>query len=77
MKHAFLIGAYKNPDYLKSLIFSLLSENSNIYVHINKYNESQFVGLKQYFSSYDNVSFYSQINVQWGGITFLESIELM
>lgn len=77
MKHAFLIGAYKKPDYLKSLIFSLLSENSNIYVHINKYNESQFVGLKQYFSSYDNVSFYSQINVQWGGITFLESIELM
>lgn len=42
MKHAFLIGAYKNPLYLESLINSLDSEKSNIYVHVNAESWIQF-----------------------------------
>lgn len=77
MKHAFLIGAYKSPEYLKALVFSLMGDGSSFYIHVNKENEGEFVDLKQFFVSYPNVHFYSKVKVNWGGITFLESIELM
>ena len=36
MKNAFLIGAYINPEYVDSLISSLRSQRSNVYIHVNK-----------------------------------------
>ena len=38
MKQAFLLGVYKNPEYVRQLILSLSSDKTNIYVHINKDN---------------------------------------
>ena len=46
-KHAFLIGAFKNPDYLLELIDSLDSPRSTFYIHVNLYNESEFGTFKE------------------------------
>lgn len=73
-KHAFLIGAYKNPDYLKGLILSLNSPSSNIYVHINRYNFMEFKEIINFFGKYDNIHFYSAVKVKWGGSSLLDSI---
>lgn len=77
MKHAFLIGVYKNPTYLKDLISSLLSDNSMIYIHINKNNEDEFKELVEYYSKNQNVFFFSCVKVIWGGISFLDSIRVL
>lgn len=66
-KHAFLIGAYKNPNYLKGLILSLNSPSSNIYVHINRHNFMEFKEIINFFEKYDNIHFYSAVKVKWGG----------
>lgn len=76
-KHAFLIGAYKNPDYLKRLILSLNSEKSNVYVHINRLNFEDFIHTIDFFKDYKNVKFLSSVKVKWGGQTLLESIEVL
>lgn len=76
-KHAFLIGVFQNPDYLRHLIDSLDSSRSNIYVHVNKYNEDEFVALKNEMSNRPNVHFYSEIKVKYSGESFLESSQFL
>lgn len=76
-KHAFLIGAYQNPDYLKKLILSLDGNRSNFYIHINKQNYSSFGGVINFFKDYQNVHFVSPIKIRWGGVTLLKSMDLM
>lgn len=73
-KHAFLIGAYKNPNYLKGLILSLNSPSSNIYVHINRYNFMEFKEIINFFKKHDNIHFYSAVKVKWGGSSLLDSV---
>ena len=73
IKHAFLIGAYKNPDYLLELIDSLDSERSNFYIHVNKNNDKEFDDFKQKIAKRNNIHYYSVIPVQWGGITMMKS----
>lgn len=76
-KHAFLIGVYKNPDYLKHLILSLDSSLSNIYVHINRYNFNDFSEIIDFFKTSDNIFFYNDIKVKWGGRSLLDSISCL
>lgn len=59
MKHAFLIGVYKNPEYVKELILSVLSDKTNVYVHINKNNYEEFLNVVDFFKDYSNVVFIS------------------
>lgn len=77
MKHAFLIGAYKNPLYLESLINSLDSEKSNIYVHVNAESWIQFKYLATKYQAKSNVHFLHDIKVLWGGCSLLQSIILL
>ena len=77
MKHAFLIGAYKNPLYLESLINSLDSEKSNIYVHVNAESWIQFKYLATKYQAKSNVHFLHDIKVLWGGSSLLQSIILL
>ena len=77
MNHAFLIGAYQNPEYLKSLINSLDSSRSDIYVHINRLNVSEFESLILSYAGKKNVHFYYDISVKWGGVSLLETMKLL
>jgi hypothetical protein len=76
-KHAFLIGAYKNPDYLLELIDSLDGPRSNFYIHINKKNTDDFKDLRLIIDKRENVSFVPSIKVIWGGMTLLKSLNIM
>lgn len=75
MKHAFLIGVYKNPEYVKELILSVLSDKTNVYVHINKNNYEEFLNVVDFFKDYSNVVFIHNIKVMWGGSTLLCSVK--
>lgn len=44
-KHAFLLGVYTNPDYTDAIINQLLSDKTNIYVHVNDLNWADFIPL--------------------------------
>jgi len=76
-KHAFLIGAYKNPDYLLELIDSLDSERSNFYIHVNKYNDSTFSDFKNKIVNRKNIHYYSSIKIRWGGSDLFKSQMLL
>ena len=73
-KHAFLIGAYKSPEYLKSLVESLRGERSNVYIHINPLFISEFEAFISYYKNSDDVKIINTQKVRWGGVTFLNSI---
>lgn len=73
-KQAFLIGAYKNPSYLRKLIESVRCEDTNIYVHINKRNQKEFQDLIQEYVEIPNVNIYSVVSIRWGGLSLLESM---
>lgn len=72
-KHAFLIGAFQNPEYLKGLVLSLDSDKSNIYIHVNKRNEAEFLEFREWCRQRDNVHFYCSIKINWGGHTMIQS----
>lgn len=76
-KHAFLIGAYKNPDYLLELIDSLDSERSCIYIHVNKYNDKVFSELKNKIANRKNIHYYSCLKIKYGGSAFCRSQMLL
>ena len=76
-KHAFLIGAYQNPDYLLSLVNSLDSERSNIYIHINKQFIADFSDFIKSVSDRPNIIVVNPIYVRWGGQTLLQSMMRM
>ena len=77
MKQAFLLGVYKNPEYVRQLILSLSSDKTNIYVHINKDNYETFLDVIDFFKGWSNVVFLHNIKVMWGGSTLLDSIKSM
>ena len=77
MKQAFLLGVYKNPEYVRHLILSLSSDKTNIYVHINKDNYETFLDVIDFFKGCPNVVFLHNIKVMWGGSTLLDSIKSM
>lgn len=56
-KHAFLLGVYKNPDYVEELVRQLDSVQSNIYIHISKLYENDFEDLKRKYVTKDKVAF--------------------
>lgn len=72
-KIAILIGAYENQDYLDHLISKMLHPRVNIYVHLNKYNSSQFKGLIAKYKGSSQVHIYDELCVRWGGHTLMES----
>lgn len=76
-KHAFLIGCYKNPDYLYDLIKSLDGPRSNFYIHVNKENLSEFECLRKRLEDRGNITFVPPIRVIWGGMTLLQSLNIM
>lgn len=53
-KTAIMIGAFQNPEFLDTLIQSLSSEQTNIYVSINKYYESDFKDLISKYKDSNN-----------------------
>lgn len=76
-KHAFLIGAYKNPDYLLELIDSLDSERSSFYIHVNKYNDKDFSNFKNKILNRKNIHYYSCFKIKYGGSGFFYSQMLL
>lgn len=76
-KHAFLIGCYKNPDYLYDFIKSLDGNRSVFYIHVNKENYKEFDGLREKLKEKKNITFVPSIRVIWGGITLLKSLKIM
>lgn len=76
-KHAFLIGAYKNPDYLLEFVDSLDGPRSNFYIHVNKDNLNEFKEFQHNMKSRSNVHFVPSIKVIWGGMTLLKSLRIM
>ena len=76
-KHAFMIGCYKCPEYLESLIDSLDGRRSNFYIHVNKENVEEFESLRLKMKNRNNVLFVPSIKVIWGGMTLLKSLCIM
>lgn len=74
MKQSFLICAYNNPDYLSHFISTLDSERSEIYVHIDKNQESNFTDFFAKYKQVDNVHVYSEIPCRYCGIGIVKSI---
>ena len=73
-KHAFLIGAYKSPEYLKFFVESLRGERSNVYIHINPLFLNEFKDFISHYNNVEDVKVISTQKVRWGGVTFLNSI---
>lgn len=73
MKQAFLICAYNYPQYLEQLIDSLNSERSNIYVHIDRKHECEFVNTVQKYKDVSNVKFFSVFRNNYCGIGIVRS----
>ena len=72
-KHAFLIGVYKAPEYLEVLFEMLKHERSKIYVHVNRRNWSEFSHLEDKYKS-QGIIFLHDVEVNWGGSSFMDSI---
>lgn len=77
MKQAFLIGAFQNPNYLLHLVNTLDSSRSNIYIHVNKYNEEEFKDFYSKIVERANIYVYSKIKVKYGSYKFLESSQFL
>lgn len=60
-----------NPEYVDSLINSLRSTRSNIYVHVNKANEDIFRSLINKYMESKDVFFVKSVKVNYGGIGML------
>lgn len=74
-KHAFLIIAYNQPDYVESLILQLgggTSERTNIYVHIDTKTFDNFHDVIAKYEICDNVKFFSRFNLHWGGYQIID-----
>ena len=65
MKQAFLLGVYKNPEYVRQLILSLSSDKTNIYVHINKDNYETFLDVIDFFKEWHSQSCFLLQRVWW------------
>lgn len=76
-KHAFLLGVYVNPDYTDAIINQLLSDKTNIYVHVNDLNWADFIPLAKKYENSNNVMFMHDVKVLWGGSTLQQSIMCM
>ena len=76
-KHAFLLGVYINPNYTDAIINQLLSDKTNIYIHVNDLNWAEFLPLAKKYESFNNVVFLHDIKVLWGGSTLLQSVMCM
>lgn len=72
-KHAFLIGVYKCPEYVEILLNMLISERSNIYIHVNKRNWEDFKHLVDKYKD-KNVTFIHEVEINWGGSSFMDSV---
>lgn len=77
-KHAFLIGAYQNPDYLRELIYSLNSERANFYIHINPDSYKIFKSFVKEITNDKNIKGTVKIiatkKIKYGGTQLLYSI---
>lgn len=75
-KHAILITAYKNFDYLIDLI-NYFDTSFNIYIHIDKKNNPS-KEIEEKICSTKNVKFLSyRYKVNWGGINHLKACILL
>ena len=75
-KHAFIILAYSQPDYVDSLIKSLgggTSNRTNIYVHIDTKSITNFQHLTIKYKPYNNVHFSSKYSLHWGGYQIIDT----
>lgn len=77
LKHAFIINAHKKAEQLKLLIDSL--QFGDVFIHIDKKNDSLYNELKSFYSKNNNIYFVSnRISVNWSGFSQVKAtIELL
>lgn len=74
MKHAILLGVYKNPNYVRQMINTFLSDDRyNVYIHVNKKYWGDFTDLSKEFTDNSRVVFLHEVIIKWGGLGFLDS----
>lgn len=73
-KHAFLIGAYKNQEYLSDFVESLRGPRSNIYIHINPLNVVDFKEFIECYKHDSRIKIIHSVPVKWGGSSLLKSM---
>lgn len=64
-KHAFLIMAYDDFDFLKELLKAIDDERNDIYIHIDKRSKCNFNDFK-FITKRSNLIFVDRIKVTWG-----------
>ena len=68
LNHAFILSVHTNPDQIKLLVKTLLF--GDVFIHVDKKQESLFQQLKDYYSKYENVHVIeNRISVNWSGLS--------
>ena len=69
-KHAFLILAHSNPQFVARLVNSLVAPNHYFFIHIDKKSKEDFSCLKQI----PNCTFLKKrVSCNWGGFSLVEA----
>lgn len=68
LNHAFVLSVHTNPDQIKLLVKTLLF--GDVFIHVDKKQESLFQQLKDYYAKYENVHVIeNRISVNWSGLS--------
>ena len=68
LNHAFILSVHTNPDQIKLLVKTLLF--GDVFIHVDKKQESLFQQLKDYYLKYENVHVIeNRISVNWSGLS--------
>lgn len=73
MKLAYLIQAHKNFKQIQNLIYALLDDTTDIYIHIDNKSEILYSELKREFKNMNNIYILSDVSVIWSGFSQVEA----
>lgn len=74
MKLAFMIQAHKNYEQLRKLIDYIISNDGDVYLHIDKKSEDLFELIDNYYRENNKIKILkNRINVTWSGFSQVEA----